>query len=52
VPLEAGRAIAKLLAHTDPNDACISSSQPLLLKCCDNRLNPPWIARSSRATTG
>jgi hypothetical protein len=27
VPLEAGLAIAKLLAHTDPN-ACISSSQP------------------------
>jgi hypothetical protein len=27
-PLEAGRATAKLLAHTDPNAACISSSQP------------------------
>jgi hypothetical protein len=48
-PLEADLATAKLLARTDPN-ARISSSQPPLLKCCDDRLNPPWIARSSRAT--
>src|SRR6267142_1643175 len=26
----------------------IATSLP---KCCDDRLNPPWIARSSRATT-
>jgi hypothetical protein len=51
VLLEAGLAIAKLLAHTDPNAACISSSQPLLLECCDDRLNPPWVARSNRAMT-
>src|SRR6185295_15715192 len=51
VPLGVGLAISKLLAHTDPNAACISASQPLLLECCDDRLNPPWIARSSRATT-
>ena len=50
-PLEADLAIAKLLAHTDPNAARIPSSQPPLLKCCDGRLNPPWIARPSRATT-
>src|SRR5260370_3929147 len=49
-PLEAGLAIAKLLAHTDP-DPCISSSQPPLPKCCDDRLNPPCVARSSRAMT-
>src|SRR5712691_2924298 len=49
-PLEAGLAIAKLLAHTDP-DPCISSSQPPLPKCCDDRLNPPRVARSSRAMT-
>ena len=48
VPLEAGLAIAKSLAHTDPN-ACISSSQPLLLKCCDDRLNPPNMPRRSIA---
>jgi hypothetical protein len=21
------------------------------MKCCDDRLNPPWVARSSRAMT-
>lgn len=31
-PLKGGLAISTLLAHTDPN-ACISSSQPLLLEC-------------------
>src|ERR1700704_6151084 len=44
-PLEAGLAIAKLLAHTDP-DARISSSQPPSPKCCDDRLNPPRISWS------
>jgi hypothetical protein len=43
VLLEAGLAIAKLLAHTDQNAACISSSQPPLLERCDDRLNPPSI---------
>src|SRR5215218_5561316 len=38
-PLEAGLAIAKLIAHTYPNAACNSPSQPPLLKCCDDRLN-------------
>src|SRR5665213_3804854 len=66
-PLEAGRAIAKPLARTDPNAACMSSSQPPLLECCDDRLNPPsipetpvmgnreaavyWVTRSSRVMT-
>src|SRR5712691_11026992 len=50
-PLEAALAFAKFLPHTDPNAACIPSSQPPLLKCCDDRLNPPWVARSSRAMT-
>jgi hypothetical protein len=43
VPLVAGMAVAKLPTHTDPNPACISSSQPPLLKCCDDRLNPPCV---------
>ena len=51
VPLGGGLAISMLLAHTDPNAACISSSQPLLLECCEDRLNPPWIIRSSRTMT-
>ena len=38
MPLGVGLAISKLLAHTDPNAACISASQPLLLECCDDRL--------------
>jgi hypothetical protein len=49
-PLEAGLAIAKLLEHTDP-DARISSPQPPLSKCCVDRLNPPWVVRSSRTMT-
>jgi hypothetical protein len=51
VLLETGMAIAKLPAHRYPKRAHISSSQPPLLECCDDRLNPPWIARSSRETT-
>ena len=38
MPLGVGLAISKLLAHTDPNAACISASQPLFLECCDDRL--------------
>jgi hypothetical protein len=51
VLLATGLAIAKLPAHRYPKRARISSSQPPLLECCDDRLNPPWIARSSRAMT-
>jgi hypothetical protein len=46
-PLEAGLAIAASLVHADH----FPSSQPPLMKCCDDRLNPPWVAGSSRATT-
>jgi hypothetical protein len=45
-PLEAGPVIAKPLSQTDP-DACIPSSQPPLLKCCDDRLNPPSIPEAA-----
>jgi hypothetical protein len=38
VLLETGLAIVKL-------PACISSSQPPLLECCDDRLNPPSTPR-------
>src|ERR1700685_4873203 len=41
-PLEAALVIAEL--HTDPDD-CAASSQPPLLKCCDDRLNPPSTPR-------
>jgi hypothetical protein len=43
VLLETGMAIAKLPAHRYPKRAHISSSQPPLLECCDDRLNPPSI---------
>src|SRR5439155_21361903 len=46
-PPEAGSAKPQALAHIDPNDACISSSQPPLLECCDDRLNPPSTPRPS-----
>src|SRR5258708_36638095 len=51
VLLETGLAIAKLPAHRYRKHARISSSQPPLLECCDDRLHPPWVARSSRAMT-
>jgi hypothetical protein len=47
----AGSATANLLAHADPSAACIPSSQPPWLKCCDDRVNPSRVARSSRAMT-
>jgi hypothetical protein len=42
-----------LYARVDLQACVLSqlSSQPPLLKCCDDRLNPPWVARSSRAMT-
>src|SRR5258708_12920519 len=46
VLLETGLTIAKLPAHRYPKRARISSSQPPLLECCDDRLNPPWIPPS------
>jgi hypothetical protein len=46
VLLETGLAIAKLPAHRYPKRARISSSQPPLLECCDDRLNPPSIRGS------
>jgi hypothetical protein len=30
--------------YTDPKHACGPSSQPPLSKCCDDRLNPPWLS--------
>jgi hypothetical protein len=47
VLLETGMAIAKLPAHRYPKRAHISSSQPPLLECCDDRLNPPCIPERS-----
>ncbi len=41
-PLEAGLATPKMPPYIDPNRACISSSQPPILGCCDDRLNRPW----------
>jgi hypothetical protein len=45
VLLETGLTIAKLPAHRYPKRARISSSQPPLLECCDDRLNPPSTPR-------
>jgi hypothetical protein len=47
VLLETGLTIAKLPAHRYPKCARIPSSQPPLLECCDDRLNPPCISRSA-----
>ena len=42
-PRRVGLAIEEHPALTDPNAASASSSQPPLSKCCDDRLNPPWL---------
>jgi len=46
-PPEVGLTIAGLLAHPDPNADCISSSQPPLMECCDDRLKPPSIPETA-----
>src|SRR6202171_1534369 len=38
------------MENTGGNSRRIPTSEPYT-KCCDDRLNPPWIARASRGMT-